>query len=173
MAAFDVAFAFTLSEEGGAVNNPDDPGGFTFRGVTLASFREWRCDPSAMPENLLSISDDELAAFYGVRYWNPLRGDDLPPAVALMAFDFGVNAGVGRSARLLQGSVGAIQDGSIGPQTLGAVRVTDSGVLVDDLATAQATYYRTLPTFTTFGRGWLARTERRAHAARALLSPTT
>ena len=38
-AMFGRCLSFTLGEEGGFVDNPDDPGGATFKGVTLRTFR--------------------------------------------------------------------------------------------------------------------------------------
>lgn len=170
MSAFDTCLAFTLREEGGAVNNQHDPGGFTFRGITLATFRWWMRDPGATSDDLLAISDDALAGLYGGLYWNPVNGDALPPAVAMLVFDFAVNAGPRRSAMLLQQAVGAAQDGSIGPLTLGLVAAENLTSLVGRLAQLRADYYRSLTTlFATFGRGWLARTDACEGAAIALV----
>lgn len=170
MSAFDTCLAFTLREEGGAVNNPHDPGGFTFRGVTLATFRWWTGNPGATSDDLLAISDDSLAALYGGLYWNPINGGALPPAVAMLAFDFAVNAGPRRSAMLLQQAVGTEQDGSIGPITLAAVASHNTTFLVGRLAQLRADYYRSLTAlFPTFGRGWIARTNACEATAIALL----
>ncbi len=168
--AFDTCLAFTLGEEGGAVNNPHDPGGFTFRGITLATYRQWMGKPSATSDELLAISNDALAALYGGLYWNPVNGGALPPSVAMLVFDFAVNAGVRRSAQTLQQAVGAEQDGSIGPITLAAVASDNPTFLVGRLAQLRIEYYRSLTSlFATFGRGWIARTDACEAAATALL----
>ena len=170
MNAFGMCLAFTLGEEGGAVNNPHDPGGFTCKGVTLATYRQWMGAPDATRDELLAITDDALAAVYGGLYWNPVNGDALPPAVAMMVFDFAVNAGVRSSAQKLQHAVGVIEDGSIGPVTLAAVASDNATFLVGRLAQLRADYYRSLTSlFPTFGRGWIARTDRCRAAAIGLL----
>ena len=74
-----------------------------------------------------------------------------------MVFDFGVNAGIGRSARLLQAAVGAVPDGKLGPATLAKVAAVPPRELVARLAEARLDYYRRLPTYGAFGRGWTAR----------------
>jgi lysozyme family protein len=168
--AFDTCLAFTLGQEGGAVNNPHDPGGFTFRGVTLATYQQWTGNQDATSDDLLAISDDALAALYGALYWNPVRGDALPPAVAMLVFDFAVNASVRTSAQTLQHAVGAAEDGSIGPMTLAAVASDNVTFLVGRLAQLRADYYRSLTAlFPTFGRGWIARTDACEAAAMLLL----
>lgn len=170
MTAFGTCLAFTLGEEGGAVNNPHDPGGFTYKGVTLAAYRQWMGEPDATSDALLAITDDALAALYGGLYWNPIAGDSLPPAVAMMVFDFAVNAGVRMSAQKLQRAVGTAEDGSIGPMTLAAVASGSATFLVGRLARLRADYYRSLTSlFPTFGRGWIARTDACEAAAMELL----
>jgi lysozyme family protein len=111
-------------------------------------------------------------AIYRSLYWNPLRADALPVGVDLSVFDMGVNAGIWRSARLLQqalGFTGDEVDGSVGPETLGAAATFDARALVDDLADGQADFYRSLAEFDTFGAGWLNRTEARRAAALAMI----
>lgn len=156
---FPACLAFTLAQEGGFVRHPADPGGATNKGITLATYRAWV--PYATVETLRAIPDSDVARIYRGGYWQPVRGDDLPPGVDLMAFDFAVNTGPGRSARLLQQAVGAVADGAIGPRTLAAVRGMPAADVCRVLGDLQRDYYRALPTFGTFGRGWMARTERR------------
>jgi lysozyme family protein len=84
----------------------------------------------------------------------------------------GVNAGIWRSARLLQqalGFTGDELDGSIGPETLAAAEKFDARNLVNNLADRQAAYYRSLPDFPIFGTGWLNRTEARRDAALTMI----
>lgn len=163
MSRFPACLAFALAEEGGFVNHPADPGGATNKGITLATYRAWV--PYATVETLRAIPDSDVARIYRAGYWQPVRGDDLPPGVDLMTFDFGVNAGPGRSARLLQQAVGAVADGAIGPRTLAAVRGMPAADVIRVLGDLHRDYYRSLPTFAAFGRGWTARTERRVKAA--------
>ncbi|MCR0981775.1 putative peptidoglycan-binding domain-containing protein [Roseomonas populi] len=76
-----------------------------------------------------------------------------------MVFDFGVNAGPGRSIKMLQGCVGVAADGAFGPKTLAAVVQANPARLIEVLAKARMTYYRSLSTFDTFGLGWTRRTD--------------
>lgn len=165
---FPACLAFTLAEEGGFVNHPADPGGATNRGITLATYRAWV--PGATVDMLRAIPDADVARIYRAGYWQPIRGDELPAGVDLMCFDFGVNAGPGRSVRLLQQAAGAVSDGAIGPRTLAAVRAVPAADLCRVMGDLQRDYYRSLPTFGTFGRGWMARTERRVKVALAAVA---
>jgi lysozyme family protein len=60
----------------------------------------------------------------------------------------------------LQQPVGTARDGSIGPMTLAAVRAADPMSLVGQLAELSTGFHHSLSIFSTFGRGWLARTDR-------------
>ena len=102
--------------------------------------------------------------------------DALPPGVDLSVFDMGVNAGIWRSARLLQqalGFTGEEVDGSIGPETLAAADRFDARNLVNNLADRQTAYYRSLANFPIFGTGWLRRTAARRDAALAMIQSET
>lgn len=170
---FDACLAFTLREEGGYVDDPADPGGATNMGITLATYRRWSDDQALGAVQVRDMTMRTARAIYRSLYWNPLRADALPAGVDLSVFDMGVNAGIWRSARLLQqalGFVGEEVDGCVGPETLEAAGKRDARRLVDDLAERQAAYYRTLADFPTFGTGWLDRTEARRAAALAMIA---
>ena len=89
-----------------------------------------------------------------------MRGDVLPDGVALMVFDFGVNAGQGTSARELQAIVGVAVDGVVGPLTALATKGADPAALIGALHDAHESHYRVLPDYLDFGAGWLARLKR-------------
>ena len=169
---FAECLAFTLKQEGGYVDDPYDPGGATNMGITLATLRQWDHDPALGAPDVEDMSEKTAAAIYGSLYWNGLRGDSLPAGVDLSAFDFGVNAGLRRSAELLQEALGFAADevdGCVGPATLAAAARADAGSLIDGLAERQSAYYRCLAEFDRYGDGWLARTERRRQAAQEML----
>jgi lysozyme family protein len=145
---FGICVAFTLRQEGGYVDDPADPGGATNMGITLATYREWSDDPHLGDLQVEDMTLKTASAIYRSLYWNPLRADALPPGVDLSVFDMGVNAGIGRSARLLQqalGFTGDQLDGSIGPETLAAANRFDAGTLVNNLADRQTSYYVSVP----------------------------
>lgn len=157
---FDAALKEVLHHEGGFVNHPKDPGGMTNLGVTRRTWESWIGRPTTEAE-MRALTPATVAPLYRKRYWDENRCGRMHPALALCVFDFGVNAGPARAARYLQRLVGAKQDGVIGPATL--LAVTDfveregAAEAVRQFQKSRETYYRQLPTFATFGRGWLRR----------------
>lgn len=146
------------------MNDSRDPGGATNMGITLAIYRAWCDNPRADAAQLCRMSRSTATCIYGSDYWNRLRGDALPSGLDLLVFDFAVTCGTVRSARELQAALGLRPDeidGSIGPETLLRAGLAHSSDLIAGLAKRQVMFYLALPTFPVFGRGWLARTERR------------
>lgn len=166
---FPAALAYTLSEEGGFVDNPKDPGGATNKGITIGTYRTYH--PGASVDGLRIISDDDVAAIYHAGYWNAVRAEELPAGVDLMVFDFGVTAGPGRSIGLLQSALGVSQDRILGPVTMKAVQAANPAQVVRDLGARQLAYYKSLPTWPTFGEDWEQRTDRRTAIAEAVAGP--
>lgn len=159
---FERCLAIVLHHEGGFVNHPRDPGGMTNLGVTRQVWEEWTGRPSS-EEEMRSLTPEIVTTLYHSRYWRVVGADRLPPGVDLVTFDFGVNAGPHRGARFLQRIVGVSQDGLIGPITVATVNrfVASHGgaELIRLYGEDRRTYYRSLPTFDAFGRGWLRRTD--------------
>lgn len=163
--SFQRALQQVLHHEGGWSDHPKDPGGATMKGVTLKTYSAW-LGREATKDELRNIPDEHLEALYRRDYWNAVRGDDLPGGLDLMVFDFAVNAGRKRAILTLQRAVDmpvAQQDGAIGPGTLAAVKEKCDRLGVTAVATNYATlrelFYRELPTFATFGKGWLRRND--------------
>ncbi len=155
-----------LRHEGGFQADERDPGnangGATNLGITLNTYRSYRNNPHLTADDLRHIPIGEVYDIYKTRYWDKVRGDQLPSGIDFLVFDFGVNAGVGRAAKMLQNLVGVPADGGIGPQTLRAtseVYEENPEQLIVAYTDARAEYYQSLPHFPTFGRGWLRRTK--------------
>lgn len=131
MQAFDDAIAALKPIEGGYTNDPDDSGGETNFGITLATARAFgfEGDMKDMPR--------EVAVWiYRKRYWDALSLDPvalLAPGVAKELFDSAVNCGPDVAAKWLQRSLNALNqgatmyadmtvDGRVGPMTVAAFR---------------------------------------------------
>lgn len=171
-ASFDAALAFVLAHEGGFSDDPADPGGATNLGVTLATLQGWMgTHEVATVADVRGLTVAAVTPIYRARYWRAVSGDDLPAGVDLAVFDPAVNMGVGRAARFLQAVVWAERDGDIGPRTLAAVRSQPAADVINSLCDRRLTFYRGLPTFETFGRGWTTRVADCRAAALAMLAP--
>jgi lysozyme family protein len=91
---------------------------------------------------------------YKAKYWDKIKGDDLPTGVDYCVFDAAVNSGPGRAAKWLQACVGVEPDGGIGPKTLAAVAAIEPADLVEDYAKRRLSFLMDLKTWDTFGKGW-------------------
>lgn len=153
---FESALKAILHHEGGWSHHADDPGGMTNLGVTKKVWEEWVGHP--VDEKVMrGLTPEIVGPMYKVKYWDKVRGDDLPEGVDYCVFDAAVNSGPGRAAKWLQGCVGVEQDGGIGPKTLAAVAAFDPKELVKDYAKRRLSFLSDLPHWGTFGKGWSRR----------------
>jgi lysozyme family protein len=150
---FDKALLHVLREEGGFVNHPNDPGGATNKGITIAVYRKW-VDKDATVDDLKKISDTTVAHIYRKHYWNAVAADDLPPGLDFAVFDFAVNSGVTRAIKFLQAILKVEQDGKIGPVTLKAANDGVADALVNQYCDRRLAFLKNLKTWAVFGRGW-------------------
>ena len=148
------SFALLLESEKGYVNHASDPGGRTNLGVTQAVWENWVGRASGEKE-MRALTPEMVEPLYKKKYWDACKCDDLPSGIDYLVFDFAVNAGVGRSAKTLQKVVGVTVDGAIGPKTIAAVKTTND--LINKFSDEKEKFYRSLPTFSSFGNGWLNR----------------
>jgi lysozyme family protein len=173
-ASFAASLREVFRHEGGYVDHPLDPGGATNRGITRATLAAHRGRPVSKAE-VMALSADEAAAIYRQRYWDAVKGDDLPAGVDLAVFDAAVNSGPGRAARWLQQELGVCVDGVVGPRTLAAARAADARALIARYSRRRLGFLQRLATWRAFGRGWgrrVAEVERAALAmARAPARP--
>ena len=167
-ANFESALQAVLHHEGGFVNHPDDPGGMTNLGVTKKVWEEW-VGHNVDEKQMRALTPEQVAPLYKTKYWNKVRGDDLPTGVDYAVFDAAVNSGPGRAAKWLQGCVGVEQDGGIGPKTLLAVAAADPTQLIEDYAKRRLSFLMDLPHWGTFGKGW----SRRVAAVQTVASSLT
>lgn len=165
---FDTCCAFTLVQEGGYCNVAGDPGGATNHGVTIGELSAVLGRPATI-QDVQNLTTTQAEAIYKPRYWAVINGDNLPAGVNLVTFDFGVNAGPERSALRLQGVLGVMQDGQIGPKTLEALAAHDPKWVISALTYSHISYYQGLAGWAQFGAGWEARASRCQAAALAML----
>jgi lysozyme family protein len=174
---FDACLTLVLGAEGGFSNDARDKGGATNFGITIDTLAEWR--RSRTPGATVTIDDvhalkvDEAKEIYRSRYWNITQCESLPAGVDLLVFDMGVNAGPGRSARILQEVLGVEQDGSIGPVTLNGLNTCPQDKIIRDFSTKRLDFYRSLDDFKVFGAGWTNRANSMQEAALRMAAPKT
>ena len=152
------AFAAVLKHEGGYVNHPRDPGGMTNLGVTKRTWEDWICHP-VNEQDMRDLTPALVEPLYRARYWDKVRGDQLPPGVDMAVFDYAVNSGPGRAAKTLQESLSVAADGAIGPKTLAAAKAAPAPQVIHGICDRRLTFLRALPHWDTFGVGWWRRVE--------------
>jgi lysozyme family protein len=150
---WEKCFEMVLRHEGGYVNHPKDPGGRTNLGVTQRAWEEY-VGRSADEAEMRSLTPEIVKPFYKSRYWDRIKGDDLPSGVDYAAYDLAVNSGVGRAAKYLQSIAGVPSDGIIGPKSLAAIKDCPADEMVDAMCGMRLEFLKALPTWDTFGKGW-------------------
>jgi lysozyme family protein len=148
-----------LKSEGGYIDHPKDPGGRTNLGVTQRVWEEWIGHP-ATEKDMRELTPALVAPMYEMRYWRTSYCEKLPRGLDLLVFSMAVNAGAGRSVKLLQDAIGVVADGVIGPRTMAKINEANVEVLIDKFSEARTAYYKGLKLFPVFGRGWVARTDK-------------
>lgn len=155
-ASFDRVMPHVFTHEGGYVDHPSDPGGATNMGITLRTLEDWR-GQSVSKSEVRRLGKTEASAIYRAKYWEAIRGDDLPAGVDYAVFDFAINSGPGRAAKYLQNIVGVTADGRIGSETLAATESRAAASVVNDLCDARLHFLKGLNIWPTFGKGWTRR----------------
>lgn len=152
-----------LKHEGGWADNPKDPGGATMKGVTLATFRK-RVKANATKADLRNITDEQLATVYRRGYWDEVHGAELPSGLDFAMMDYGVNSGPGRANKELQGILGVVVDGRLGPETMAAVGKANTEALINELCDRRLAFMRRIKNkktgeslWKTFHKGWSSR----------------
>ena len=146
-------FALVLKNEGGYVDNPADPGGATNLGCTKATWEPWVGHP-VTKDDIKALTPNDVMPLYKAKYWDTIKGDDLPEGVDYAVFDFAINSGPSRAAKALQSVLSVTVDGQIGSATLRALETANPREVATAVCEARLAFLQGLPTFPTFGKGW-------------------
>ncbi|MFT4151949.1 MAG: holin-associated N-acetylmuramidase [Paracoccaceae bacterium] len=170
-----------VAREGGFVDDPDDPGGATNYGVTLATLRRLGIDVTGEGRidaaDVRRLSRAQAVDIYIRHYFDGPRLGALPEALQPSVFDMYVNAGA-NAVKILQRLLTQMgfpcdPDGEIGPQTIRAAQAAEEAApayLADAYGIARRNYYYAIadarPASRKFARarnggkgGWILRAE--------------
>ena len=172
----------TLKIEGGYVNDPDDRGAETYRGISRRFHPEWKGWPiidrykqaQHFDPKLLDGNDElqrMVVVFYEEEYLSPFMELD-DASIRAELFDTAVNMGVGTASEMLQSALNLMNrngqtfddlvvDGDIGSKTLEAYERSDKAILLKVLNGLQFMRYveivETDPRQEKFFNGWMRR----------------
>ena len=163
-------FKVLLMHEGGFVNDPDDLGGATNKGITYKTLNAYaksvlRLEPSM--ELLKNLTDEQAYLIYKTEYWDTINGDDIVDReLAFQIFDFKMNAGK-NGIKTLQNCLNEnfektlSLDGAWGKETLSSVNSVDSKDLYIKYREYRIEYYKDIsvlrPQNQKFLKGWINR----------------
>jgi len=146
-----------LKNEGGLVDNPNDPGRLTNMGICRLFYPDL---------DIRNLTRDEVVEIYYNDYWSKMNLIDIfDENLILQIFDFGVNTrskryGFNTALKAIQRIVNAKQDGVIGPKTIGLINTSPNN-LVSLYKQERKKYYidlaRRKPRMQEFLNGWLKR----------------
>lgn len=151
---FNQIISFTLANEGGYVDNPNDAGGVTNFGLSQRTY------PNL---DMRMLTKDQAIAIYYHDFWIKHPYDQINDYnICRKLFDESVNMGHAEAAKLLQHAVGGITvDGFLGPQSLAAINAADPTSLLSAYQLQIANFYQSLiishPNYKEFLVGWLRR----------------
>jgi lysozyme family protein len=153
---FEQCFAFVLKNEGGYVDDPRDPGGATNLGCTKAAWEQY-VGHAVTKDNIRELGPNDVMPLYKTKYWDAVRGDDLPAGVDYAVFDFAINSGPFRATKTLQSILGVSIDGQIGPETINALELHNPRDISTQVCEARLAYLQSLSNYGIFGKGWSRR----------------
>lgn len=182
---FDVAYQITSDHEGGYVNDPNDPGGETYRGVARKrhpTWEGWKLIDTVKVKNTKNIDAlpniaEMVKRFYYNEFWIKTKCDELDkinPEAAHELYDSAVNCGPKMAVKFLQRALNRmrmnndkalfpalVDDGDFGAKTLNALKLATTTdmrrkILLKCQNGEQYMYYCSLPNHTRYV-GWFAR----------------
>lgn len=154
-----------LKWEGGLVNDPDDLGGATNKGVCFKTYKLYRQRkklPQPTLEDLKNISDGEFVSILKEMYWDACRADHIESqSVANAIVDWAWHSGTVTTVKEVQKVLGVDSDGVIGNITLSAINSWSPLPLFGQIQQARLAYLERIcharPANNKFMRGWLNR----------------
>ncbi len=166
MADVRILAPFILSWEGGFSNHPNDRGGATNKGVTIATWRAQGYDKDGdgdidVDDLRLLTDDDVIKVVLKPHYWNRWKADQIrSQSVANIIVDWVWCSGA-NGIRPVQQLLGVKVDGLVGPKTLAALNARDPRQLFAEIKKARVKFIENLvkrrPSQAVFKNGWLRR----------------
>ncbi len=165
--SFPLAVAFTGRWEGGKDDDPSDPGGRTFMGITQQSFASWLRVPLEGCQDVWTATPDQVVSFFK-DWWQRMGApgyDGVDERLGIIMFDACVQHGNNLAVRFLQRAMKIDADGKFGPQSYAKLHLCyhddPQGLLLDTVRYRKEHYMERglKPELTKFLGGWLSRAD--------------
>jgi len=150
MANFNQAIVKVLASEGGYVNDPTDPGGETNFGICK------RDNPTLDIKNLTKA---QAIDWYKTNWWLKYNFDKITSdELSIWYFDKAINVGIVPMTKIIQHRIGALDDGHLGPISLGMLNKWYTSQQLPNLKDDLWAYYESLmknnPKLEKYRNGW-------------------
>ena len=176
MAKVEKYAKWVLKWEGGYVNDPNDAGGETNKGITLSTWKSAGYDVSEkiaevttksgkkyknVTKSLYEMTDEQFIKILKERFWDRWQADKIKSqSVAEMLVQWMWGSGI-TGIKEAQKVLGIVSDGVVGTKTLEAVNNRNPKELWETLKKAREQFFRNLvaqkPQNQKFLNGWLNR----------------
>lgn len=152
---FSEALEYVRPNEGGYVNDPDDPGGETNLGISKRSYPD---------EDIKNMTEERSAEIFQRDFWDRPKLGKLPDRLATKVFDSCVHVGNVTCVKLLQEQLGVTQTGIVNDATIKAVEKEGEDAVLKGYVSTMKGYYKDIakrkPASKKYLKGWIARAER-------------
>lgn len=159
MANHKILAPFIRYYEGGFVNDKDDPGGATNKGVTLTTFRSV-FGKNKTVNDLKNITTAQWDIIFKKYFWDKCKADQISnQSIANMFVDFAWHSGLGNAVPIMQKVAGLNKpDGIVGNITLNAINTyPNQKALFESLKKARMDFLKGRKTWWKYGKGWTNR----------------
>ena len=146
--------------EGGYSDNPNDRGGATNSGVTLAVYQSVY-GKSKTKNDLKKMTNDQWNYIFTKLYWNKWKADDIKnQSIANILVDWVWMSGIG-TIKKIQSLFGLTADGIVGNKTISYINSHDQEEVFNKIWNRRKQFYESLvknnPSQKVFLKGWMNR----------------
>lgn len=158
---YPICYTAVRKYEGGNDDDPRDPGGRTSRGIIQREWTRFCKTHPGRPADVWKAPEADIATIYKVDYWDAQFLDAVFSGLDETLFDYGVNSGIGRSAKVLRRCL-HLPDNAPRADVFARIKLLDADkqkILIAAINDERLAFLKSLHTWQTFGRGWGARVE--------------
>ena len=131
---------FILKWEGGFANHPDDKGGATNKGITIATLRHFLGSGKTVGQ-LKAMTDEQWETIFRKGFWDKFEADKIAnQSVANICVDWAWCSGATTAIKQVQRLLGVAADGVVGNTTLGAINNADPEKLFEKIKSARLAF---------------------------------